>query len=268
MGSNWSDQKIGGIYFSMVQGTEGKGLYATILSEKGALYHEYVVDCGQQLCPQKRYLESCMQTPKEIYQFSEACTLSSFVFWIGIKMPILSHVNDIPVTTIGKGAYRMNGRTTGTIPATVKVIGSHAFSKSPNIRFINKVNSLQKIGYRAFFFCWDLEEVTLSPQTVEIEDLAFAMCRKLRIVNIPYGLKKIGDAAFMGCDNLSQITIPSSVTEVGTEEHKSLMDEMGLSSSVFYSCNRDFCIITKAGSYAEQYAENHKLKCILDSDVP
>ncbi|MDL2257608.1 leucine-rich repeat domain-containing protein [Eubacteriales bacterium OttesenSCG-928-K08] len=98
-------------------------------------------------------------------------------------------------------------RYTGTsldvvIPDGVKSISS-AFSENyplwgedgVDLRTITSVsipNSVASIGDRAFWTCFDLEEV-----------------------KIPYGVTSIGDGAFFLCRNLKSITIPATVTYIG-----------------------------------------------------
>lgn len=61
-----------------------------------------------------------------------------------------------------------------------------------------------------------LTEVTLPNTVDEIGYQAFFNCSKLTNVTIPEGVKKIGQAAFYGCSQLTSITIPSTITDMDT----------------------------------------------------
>ncbi len=71
------------------------------------------------------------------------------------------------------------------------------------------------IDFYAFFYCSDIESVTIPQSITTIEEGAFMFCAGLTDINIQNGVEKIGDAAFVGCESLTSINIPASVTDIG-----------------------------------------------------
>ena len=76
-------------------------------------------------------------------------------------------------------------------------------------------NSVEKIGYYAFYRCKSLESITIPNSVKEIGVSAFEWCVSLKSITIPNGVEKIGDFAFSWCKSLESITIPNSVKEIG-----------------------------------------------------
>ena len=96
------------------------------------------------------------------------------------------------------------------ISGNVEEIGYRAFYRCKNLKNITLREGVKKIGREAF------EDATLeelkTPSTVEkISDSAFASCESLKMVTLNEGLKEIGDSAFRDT-KINTITIPSTVT--------------------------------------------------------
>lgn len=70
------------------------------------------------------------------------------------------------------------------------------------------------IGYRVFYNCSGLTNVTIPDAVTSIGGSAFQLCRNLTNINIPSGVTFIGDYAFGDCYKLSNITIPSGFTYI------------------------------------------------------
>lgn len=85
----------------------------------------------------------------------------------------------------------LNGCTTVTIPADVKIIG------------------------RLCFAVTNVEEVILSKGIESIESKAFVDCTKLKKINFPEGLEAVKNRAFMNCSSLTEVTLPETLTEIG-----------------------------------------------------
>lgn len=118
-----------------------------------------------------------------------------------------------------------------TIPDTVTLLDSYAFSGSPiktatvsadNLSYIPKtslktliITSGESIGERAFYNCTMLESVTLPDGLTSIGGSAFYGCTALMSINIPDSLTSIGDEAFYGCTALTSINIPDGLTSIG-----------------------------------------------------
>ncbi len=84
--------------------------------------------------------------------------------------------------------------------------------------------SVTKIGNRAFYYCSDLQTVTIPAGVTEIGAYAFRGCSKLESMTLPDSVTSIGESAFENCYNLESVNIPNGVTEIA--------------NSTFYSCNK------------------------------
>ena len=71
----------------------------------------------------------------------------------------------------------------------------------------------------------------------------FQRCMSLTKIMIPDSVIEIGNFAFSGCRNLTNVIIPAEVQEIG--------------SRAFDKCKK-LTICTNKGSYAEQYANEHR----------
>ena len=75
-------------------------------------------------------------------------------------------------------------------------------------------NSVTSIGYRAFWGCTGLTEITIPNSVTSIGEEAFWYCSNLAEVNISNSVTSIGRRAFQ-YTGLTEITIPNSVTHIG-----------------------------------------------------
>ena len=150
-----------------------------------------------------------------------------------------------PVLEIKGFAFEeQEGITSVTVPASVKVIGAHAFYGCGSLETIHfaENSALASIGSYAFAECHGLSALTIpasleemgrgafqrcsSLQTVTFEeegrlevvgDYAFFECRGLENVTFATEgvLTYIDENAFLGCESLTSVTIPASVEEIG-----------------------------------------------------
>ena len=107
------------------------------------------------------------------------------------------------------------GKTSVTIPGSVKRIGKLAFSNNKELTKIKIPDSVTSIGEQAFFCCENLKSVTIPDSVTNIGELAFDGCFNLRNVTISSGITSIGNFVFGDCHMLSEVTIPNSVTTIG-----------------------------------------------------
>ena len=77
----------------------------------------------------------------------------------------------------------------------------------------------------------------------------FNGCKKLETVYLPETLEQIGDGAFYDCINLRHLQIPPKVSSIG--------------SLSFFNCPK-LTIHAPAGSYAEQFAKEHKIPFVAE----
>ncbi len=80
------------------------------------------------------------------------------------------------------------------------------------------INSgVTSIGVNAFYYCRELESVTIADTVTEIGDMAFYYCKDLKEVVIPDSVEKMGREIFTWCENLRSIKLSASLSQVGTE---------------------------------------------------
>lgn len=66
------------------------------------------------------------------------------------------------------------------LPNTITEIEREAFA-STRIKTIQLPKSLIRIGYRAFYDCWDLERIEIPKSVQKIDDSAFSDCKNLKV---------------------------------------------------------------------------------------
>lgn len=144
-------------------------------------------------------------------------------------VPLFEYTYSIP-------AYGFRG-TCGVLgienlPSGVSMIGSEAFKRCVNLRFIELTNVLY-INERAFYECSSLEKAILPdyldsmaanafaycrhltdikmPRTDVYRQNTFAHCESLRDIFIPDGVKMIEGACFDFMNSLTKISLPNSL---------------------------------------------------------
>ena len=109
--------------------------------------------------------------------------------------------------------------TTGEIPAEynglpVKEIGKRAFFWCENLEKITIPNSITKIGDEAFYNCFSLTSVVMPNSLTSIGAKAFQNCRSLTSVVMPNSVISIGAQAFQDCRSLTAIVLPKKIEEL------------------------------------------------------
>lgn len=120
-----------------------------------------------------------------------------------------------PVTAIGTDAFLGLNITSVTIPDSVTVIHSRAFSDCRKLTNINIPSSITFIGNYAFSNCESLTSITIPSSVTSIEEAAFSGCSKLSSISIPDSISSIPAMAFHSCTDLATVSIPNSVTSIG-----------------------------------------------------
>ncbi len=104
-----------------------------------------------------------------------------------------------------------------TVPNTVTTIGAYAFSECTALKSIVLQEGVSRMGGSyIFYYCSNLENISLPSTLQNIGVWAFGFCKKLSYVEIPYGVKTLDSAAFYYCSSLNNILMPDSVTTMGT----------------------------------------------------
>lgn len=134
----------------------------------------------------------------------------------------------------------------------VTSIGTAAFcnSKMEQITFADSIN---KIGWWAFYSCKSLNSVNLNSGLTTIEYGAFMNCTALKSVSIPSTVSKIGEDAF-------------AVNCITTKNYKDIYSQEYI-SRLNYSINDGFIIKGYSGTYAEKYASVNELDFEKEGEV-
>lgn len=140
-----------------------------------------------------------------------------------------------------------------TIPEQVTSIEKGAFESCGRLTEICLPQSVAKIGSGAFYNCGMLAHIVLPEGLPCIEKKMFYNCSALTSVTILNGAAKIKREAFSGCEQLKDIFIPDSVKEIDSRWRET-----------YPRLQVKLTIHTVAGSYAERFARENKIRCKTD----
>lgn len=129
---------------------------------------------------------------------------------------IPSVINEVPVTSIGDGAFSdCSSLTSVRIPDGVTRIGWWAFSGCSSLSSVTIPYGVTRISNYAFEYCSCLSRVSIPSSVTSIGFYAFDSCTSLSSVIIPDGVTGIGQSAFGNCSSLTNVTFSDSVTSIG-----------------------------------------------------
>ena len=118
-------------------------------------------------------------------------TSRSTIVGTGMISSILKNATNIDDYALNKTRIR-----TITIPSSITIIGSYAFSNNPSLATVTFNNSnLKSIGVGAFYYCSNLSEIAYFHIT---------------------SITRIPTQCFYGCSKLTSIVFPATVTDVGS----------------------------------------------------
>ena len=120
------------------------------------------------------------------------------------------------VETIGEHAFcESQSLKRMTIPGSVKIIGSFAFSGCKSLEIIGFLDGIESIEDCAFEYCQALKNIAIPYSVKVIGPSVFSCCQSLESIELLDGIETIEDRAFEYCHALKNITIPSSVKVIG-----------------------------------------------------
>lgn len=132
------------------------------------------------------------------------------------------------------------------IPNSVEQIGDYAFQYCTSLDNLRIEEGVKTIGEGAFKDCYSITELVIPNSVTYIGVDAFGFCEQLRYVSLPDSVTEIGDGAFFACKSLHTIKVPESVINIGIAA---------------IPCTTT--ILTKSGSFAEEYAKTNKISYII-----
>lgn len=97
------------------------------------------------------------------------------------------------------------------VPASVRVIESHAFCNQTSLKSLTLPEDLEEIHSGAFIGCTSLKKIVIPQGITRINSATFAGCVSLREVILPNTLIHLGHDAFWHCDSLKEIKLPDSI---------------------------------------------------------
>lgn len=133
-----------------------------------------------------------------------------------IESSISDKDKNYTVTKIAMWAFNnaRNTLTEVTLPNTVDEIGYQAFFNCSNLTKVIIPEGVRKIGQAAFYGCSQLTSITI-PSTITNMDTAFSGNTALSHVTLTNGISNISNMAFKGCTGLTEIKVPISVEQIG-----------------------------------------------------
>ncbi|MBR2257094.1 MAG: leucine-rich repeat protein [Blautia sp.] len=94
-------------------------------------------------------------------------------------------------------------------------IGNCAFEGCVNLTEAVLPDTLEAMGYRAFYECKKLKKLDLSGSLLtRLEDTLFYGDESLEEVRLPQTVDRIGYQAFEGCISLKSVTVPTALAEI------------------------------------------------------
>ncbi|MBR6568057.1 MAG: leucine-rich repeat domain-containing protein, partial [Clostridia bacterium] len=100
------------------------------------------------------------------------------------------------------------------IPDSVQFIGYKAFYDCEELKKVNIPDGITSIEYYTFGECSGLTELVIPESVTNFETYAFYNCYNLKSINIPSGVTSIPDHTFYNCQRLESIEIPDGVTTI------------------------------------------------------
>ena len=99
--------------------------------------------------------------------------------------------------------------------SSVKEVGREMFQDCKQLKKVVLNEGLKKIGFRSFYYCYQLEHINFPSTLIEVDVSALCGCHNLKDVVLNEGLQTIGETAFCSCRSLKSITFPSTLTKIG-----------------------------------------------------
>ncbi len=129
-----------------------------------------------------------------------------------------------------------------TLTGNITGIGFEAFRYWTQLEEVNYPDSVTKIGPFSFYNCDGIKTPPISENITEIGSYAFGDCDGLTVVDIPNSVKSL-DNSFSGCSNLTKISLPDNgiILNGGIRDLPKLKEIVIPDSAVYYQQLLDGC---------------------------
>lgn len=127
------------------------------------------------------------------------------------------------VKCIGENAFDWVKIESVQLPKTLRTIEQMAF-RGTKLRQVNLPDSLISIGYYAFAWSQDLEELSFPEALQEIGDFAFSRTKLKRVI-LPENIVSVGEQAFFATnmkESIEELYIPEGIKKIGNKAFVSL----------------------------------------------
>ncbi len=118
------------------------------------------------------------------------------------------------VRVIAGSAFAGTGLKSVTVSEGVEEIGGSAFYYAYNLENVSLPSTLKTLGSYAFLDCAALKEANI-PENTEIGAFVFRNCTALTSVTLPSRMDTIPEGLFDSCSALTAVTLPEGITSIG-----------------------------------------------------
>lgn len=101
------------------------------------------------------------------------------------------------------------------IPIGVEEILDSAFEGNETIERLIVTEQVQRIGKKAFQYCYNLKSVFFEGNNVELGEFVFSDCINLENVSLPQEISDIPNFAFCNCPQIESIIFPNTISRIG-----------------------------------------------------
>lgn len=181
-----------------------------------------------------------------------------------IRVPVFAtgtYVVPDGVIDIGASAFEGCHIEGVTIPASVRMVGSNAFSHCHELKEVTfaEESVLEEVGERAFSYCKRLKGCEYPAGVQRVAAGTFSGCEQLNTFSIPSEARSVDSDAFGGCDSLNEISVEpgsklESIAEHAFDGCKSL-ESVDLSAAEGLTGVAELAFLGGFGAYALRYVK-------------
>lgn len=158
--------------------------------------------------------------------------------YMGNKTDVVvpTELDGLPVTEIGAGCFAETSVVSVTVPDSILVIESGAFSKCAALTSVTLPEEMLYLGSQVFAECTSLKEITLPatgvtiyswgmfigsgvesvvlPENLDVIPSNFFLGSALKEITLPAGIKTVMQGALGNCTNLTSVTLNDGLTTI------------------------------------------------------